>query len=82
VEVAPPGAGTPVALVPPMEGDSAGGSTSFAFDTDDAEAAHARLKAAGLDVDDRLLEVGDPAPPMFFFRDEDGNQLLVVQRNP
>ena len=82
VEVAPPGARTPVALVPPMEGGSAGGPTAFAFDTDDAEATRARLKEAGIDVDDRLLDVADPAPPMFFFRDEDGNQLLVVQRNP
>jgi len=25
------------------------------------------------------MRVGDPVPPMFFFRDPDGNNLMVVE---
>jgi len=25
--------------------------------------------------------MGDPVPPMFFFRDQDGNQFMIVQTN-
>jgi len=25
------------------------------------------------------MRMGDPVPPMFFFRDADGNNLLIVQ---
>jgi catechol 2,3-dioxygenase-like lactoylglutathione lyase family enzyme len=81
IEVAPSGARTPVALVLPTEGGSPGGPSAFAFHTEDAEAARARLQEEGIDVDDRLLDVRAPAPPMFFFRDPDGNVLLVVQRD-
>jgi hypothetical protein len=26
------------------------------------------------------MRMGDPVPPMFWFRDQDGNSLLIVQR--
>jgi len=80
VEVAPPGAQTTLALVPPREGESAGIPTRVAFETDDVDTDHASLKAQGVDVDEAVARMGDPVPPMFFFRDQDGNQLLIVQR--
>jgi hypothetical protein len=27
-----------------------------------------------------VMRMGDPVPPMFFFRDADGNRLLLVER--
>lgn len=46
--------------------------------TDDIERDHAALKAGGVDVDAEVMRPGAPAPPMFFFRDVDGNNLLLV----
>ena len=79
VEVAPRGAATTVAIVPPREGDSAGIETRVAFSTEDVDADHADLKARGVDVDDAVMRMGDPVPPMFWFRDPDGNSFLMVQ---
>jgi catechol 2,3-dioxygenase-like lactoylglutathione lyase family enzyme len=80
VEVAPPGATTTLALVTPREGESTGIDTRVGFTTEDADADHARLLARGVDVDEAVMRMGDPVPPMFFFRDLDGNRLLIVQR--
>ena len=83
VDVAPPGADTTVALSPPMEGDSIshdGARTTVAFGSDDVDADHAELRGKGVDVDDEVMRMGDPVPPMFFFRDPDGNSYLIVQR--
>jgi catechol 2,3-dioxygenase-like lactoylglutathione lyase family enzyme len=79
VEVAPAGAATTVALVLPMEGEPVGVDTRIAFDSTDVDADHAALRAAGVDVDPEVMRMGDPVPPMFFFRDVDGNRLLLVQ---
>jgi catechol 2,3-dioxygenase-like lactoylglutathione lyase family enzyme len=81
VEVAPPGAATTIAIVPPREGEPTGVQTRVAFSTDDIDGDHAGLKAQGVDVDDEVSRMGDPVPPMFFFRDPDGNSSLIVQRN-
>ena len=78
VEVGPPGAATTVALIPPREGEPTGIDTHVAFSTKDIDADHASLKARGVDVDEDVMRMGDPVPPMFFFRDADGNTLLVV----
>jgi catechol 2,3-dioxygenase-like lactoylglutathione lyase family enzyme len=80
VEVAPAGAATTVALVPPREGDPIGVETRIGFTTEDVDADHADLKASGVDVDDEVMRMGGPVPPMFFLRDQDGNSALVVQR--
>src|SRR5215208_747577 len=80
VEVAPPGAVTTVALVPPREGQSAGHSNSVGLTSEDVDADHAQLKQRGADVDD-VMRMGDPVPPMFFLRDQDGNTLIVVERS-
>jgi catechol 2,3-dioxygenase-like lactoylglutathione lyase family enzyme len=73
IEVAPPGAETSIALVP------VGMPVGVRLMTGDAEAAHAGLRAEGVDTDAELMRFGGPAPPMFSFRDPDGNSLLVIQ---
>jgi catechol 2,3-dioxygenase-like lactoylglutathione lyase family enzyme len=78
VEVAPPGAATTIALVPPREGESTGIETRVGFATEDVDADHADLRARGVDVDEAVMRMGDPVPPMFFFRDPDGNRFLIV----
>ena len=81
VEVAPAGAETVVALVPPREGDPIGVELAFGFNTTDVEADHADLKEKGVDVDAEIMRMGDGVPPMFMLRDQDGNTLMVVQRD-
>jgi catechol 2,3-dioxygenase-like lactoylglutathione lyase family enzyme len=80
IEVAPAGAATTIALVPPREGESVGIETRLGFTSEDIDADHADLKARGVDVDEAVMRMGDPVPPMFFFRDQDGNKFLVAQR--
>jgi catechol 2,3-dioxygenase-like lactoylglutathione lyase family enzyme len=77
IEVAPPGAATTLALVSP-QGAPAGIEVSFA--TRDAEADHAELRARGVDADAELIRM-DFVPPMFTFRDPDGNRFRVVERD-
>ena len=92
VEVYPPGSPTGLALVPPGTEGTAGVQTGIIFNTDDIDAAHASLRALGVDVDAEVARVGgsaeirigavsttDPVPPMFYLRDPDGNAMLVVQ---
>jgi catechol 2,3-dioxygenase-like lactoylglutathione lyase family enzyme len=80
IEVAPTGAETTVALVPPREGESAGIQTRTGFTTDDIDAIHAELRDRGVDVDPEVMRMGDPVPPMFFFRDQDANNFLMVEQ--
>jgi catechol 2,3-dioxygenase-like lactoylglutathione lyase family enzyme len=80
VEVAPADALTTIAVVPPPPGKPTGNvETGIALNTDDIDADHADLKARGVDVDPEVSRMGDPVPPMFWFRDLDGNSLLVVE---
>jgi catechol 2,3-dioxygenase-like lactoylglutathione lyase family enzyme len=79
VEVAPPGASTAIALVLPREGNPSGVDTRIALTTDDVERVHADLSDAGVDVDQEIMRGGGPVPPMFWFRDQDGNTLLLVE---
>jgi catechol 2,3-dioxygenase-like lactoylglutathione lyase family enzyme len=81
VEVAPPGASTTLAIVPPREGEPVGIETRVGWATDDADASHASLQAQGVDVDAEVSRMGDPVPPMYFFRDPDGNKFMVVERS-
>jgi len=78
IAVAPPGADTMVAIVPPREGEKAGIETRVGLTSDDVEADHETLKSKGVDVDD-VMRMGDPVPDMFFMRDPDGNTFFVVQ---
>jgi catechol 2,3-dioxygenase-like lactoylglutathione lyase family enzyme len=80
VEVAPPGAETTIAIVRPPEGKQAGNAeTGIALHTDDIASVHADLKDRGIDVDDEISAMGDPVPPMFWLRDQDGNSLMIVE---
>jgi len=73
IEVAPPGAVTTIALVP------AGMPVGVRLTTGDAEGDHASLRAQGVDADPEIMRMGGAAPPMFSFRDPDGNSLLIIQ---
>ena len=79
VEVAPSGAATRIALVPPQQGQSVGVPANIGLTSADVDADHAALKEQGVDVDD-VMRMGDPVPPMFFMRDQDGNTLIVVEQ--
>ena len=92
VEVYPPSSPTGLVLVPPGPGESTGVRTGIILNTADIDAAHAELRSLGVDVDPEVARVGapteirigpvamvGPVPPMFYFRDPDGNALLVVQ---
>src|SRR4051794_3061521 len=79
VEVTPPGAVTTIAIVPPPPGKPTGGmETGISLQTDDIDAVHADLKAAGIDVDDEVRRMGGPVPPLLWFRDPDANVLMIV----
>jgi catechol 2,3-dioxygenase-like lactoylglutathione lyase family enzyme len=79
VEVAPGEVETTIALAPPPEGQPTGGrETGIGLQTDDIDAFHAELKAAGVDVDAEVSRLGDPVPPLFWLRDPEGNSLMVV----
>jgi len=80
VEVQLPGSVTTIALAPPPQGTTAGGTqTGIIIDTSDVDADHAALKDAGVDVDPEVSRFGGPVPPMFWLRDPDGNALCIVQ---
>ena len=80
VEVAPPGAETTIAIVPPPPGNPTGGmQTGIGLHVDDVDAFHAELRDAGVDVDAEVSRMGDPVPPLLWFRDPEGNVLMVVE---
>ena len=71
---------TGIALVPPPpDGGPVGVQTGISLATDDIDASHQHLKSLGADVDAEVSRMGDPVPPLFMFRDPDGNTLMVVQ---
>lgn len=80
VEVAPPGGGTPIALVPPRGEYQTGRMTGIALESADPRADHAELKEKSVDVDEGLWGGDGTVPLGFFFRDHDGNQLMIVER--
>ena len=75
LEVAPPGAETSLALVSATDG------IEVSLATRDAAADHAALLARGVDADAELIDMGEYVPPMFTFRDPDGNRLRMVERD-
>jgi len=80
VEVAPGDAVTTIALAPPPPGRSTGNrETGIGLQTEDIDAFHAELKAAGVDVDPEVSRMGDPVPPLLWLRDPEGNSLMVVE---
>jgi catechol 2,3-dioxygenase-like lactoylglutathione lyase family enzyme len=82
VEVYPPEGTTGIALAPPRPGtDVAPLETGITLYTDAIDTTHAQLKAAGVDVDAEVSRMGDPVPPMFWFRDPTGHSLMVVEQH-
>jgi predicted enzyme related to lactoylglutathione lyase len=80
VEVAPAEALTTIAIVPPPPGTPTGDrQTGIGLNTGDIDADHADLKARGVDVDAEVSRMGDGVPPLFWFRDPEGNTLMVVE---
>jgi lactoylglutathione lyase len=77
IEVAPQNAATTIALIRAHDGLSAGVETGIRLTTADAEAIHANFLAHGIDTDDVLRWPG--TPPMFAFRDRDGNGLEIIE---
>lgn len=77
IEVAPVGSEVTLALVVAHDGVPAGVETGIRLATRDAGADHADLRALGVDVDEVLRWPG--VPPMFAFRDIDGNGLELVE---
>ncbi|HEV3132335.1 MAG TPA: VOC family protein [Acidimicrobiales bacterium] len=79
IEVAPPGSATTIALTPQQPGGPSGTDTGIRLTTEDADADHADLGAQGVDADPEVLR-WPGVPPMFSFRDPDGNTLYIVER--
>src|SRR5690349_8007165 len=79
VEVQPAGGGTALALVPPQGDYQTGRMTGVALTALDPRAVHADLKKKGIDVDDELMGGDGTVPLLFFFRDNNKNQLMVVE---
>jgi predicted enzyme related to lactoylglutathione lyase len=80
IEIGLGGEATTIALAPPPQDGAAGKrETGISLQTDDIDAYHAQLKSVGVDVDAEVSRMGEPVPPMFWFRDPEGNTLMVVQ---
>ena len=56
--------------------------TGIILSTSDIDADHAAMAELGIDVDENVMRHGDPVPPMFWFRDQDNNILLLAERDP
>jgi predicted enzyme related to lactoylglutathione lyase len=68
-----------IAICPPGPTVTAGGTeTGITLQTDDIDAFHARLRDHGVDVDAEVSRFGDNVLPMFWVRDPEHNNLMVV----
>jgi catechol 2,3-dioxygenase-like lactoylglutathione lyase family enzyme len=79
VEITPPGGGAALALVPGNEGYATGRHTGVGFETDDARALYDEFTAKGIAIDGEIMGGDGTVPPLFFFKDGDGNTLLVAE---
>ena len=80
IEVYPPDGTTGIALAPPPPDQAVEPSVSgITLATSDIDATHEAMKKLGVDVDAQVSRMGEPVPPMFWFRDPTGHTLLVVQ---
>jgi catechol 2,3-dioxygenase-like lactoylglutathione lyase family enzyme len=81
VEVYPPTGTAGLALAPPRPGEPVSPKElGVSLTTADADAAHAELKGLGVDVDEQVMKMGGPVPPMFWFRDPEGHSLMIVEQ--
>ncbi len=77
IELAPGDDSVVLTLEPATPGVTRG-PISIRFTTDNAEATHAAMTAAAVDVDEILRWPG--VPPMFSFRDPDGNTFSITEQ--
>lgn len=75
VEVVPPGSSVSIALLP-ADGEI---PVAIRMGTEDADDAHAAVKAAGVRLDNPEVLRWEGTPPMFSFADPDGNGLVYLQ---
>ncbi len=78
VAVTPPGGGTAIALVPPQGAFTPGRLTGISLASPDPRTLFAEFRASGVDADEPVGGDG-VVPLLFFFRDCDGNQLMVSE---
>jgi catechol 2,3-dioxygenase-like lactoylglutathione lyase family enzyme len=80
IEVYLPHGSTGIALAPPPAGAPVEPRESgITLNCSDIDATHEAMKQLGVDVDAQVSRMGEPVPPMFWFRDPTGHTLLVVQ---
>jgi lactoylglutathione lyase len=79
IEVAPAASAITIALITASSKVPAPVETGIRLTSADADADHSSLRARGVDADDVLRWPG--APPMFAFRDQDGNGLEIVEQS-
>jgi catechol 2,3-dioxygenase-like lactoylglutathione lyase family enzyme len=79
VEVTPPGGGAALALVPPQGSYQPGRMTGISLGSSDPRSDHAELRGKGVDVDAELMGDDGTVPLLFFFRDNNKNQLMIVE---
>jgi catechol 2,3-dioxygenase-like lactoylglutathione lyase family enzyme len=77
IEVAPPGSAVTVAIVAASGELPAGVDTGIRFAAIDAATEHAAMTERGIDVGELLR--WPTAPPMFSFRDLDGNTYYLTE---
>src|SRR2546423_10192956 len=82
VEVYPPSGTTGIALAPPRPGDEVKPKElGISLTTADVDATYDEMRSLGVDVDEQVSRMGDPVPPMFWFRDPEGHSLMVVEQS-
>ena len=79
VEVTPPGGGAAIAVTPPQGEYQPGRMTGISLGSADPRADHAELAGKGVDVDAETWGGDGTVPLGFFLRDQDKNQLMMVQ---
>lgn len=79
IELAPPGGGANVAFGPVRNDFQPGRPTGILLSSPDPAADRAELAGLGVDVDPDVMGGGGGVPVMFSFRDQDKNQLMIVQ---
>ncbi len=77
IEVAPPGADSSLALTAATSDAPRGVDTGIRLAATDVEHEHRAMSSRSVDVDEVLR--WPEVPPMFSFRDPDGNTLYVVE---
>jgi catechol 2,3-dioxygenase-like lactoylglutathione lyase family enzyme len=79
IEVAAPGGGANVAFGPARNDFQPGRPTGILLSSPDPAADRTELESLGVDVDPEVMGGDGGVPVMFSLRDQDKNQLMIVQ---